>query len=267
MSEIIIDEEFRFLLPALDDETYARLEEDLLKNGCRDALVLWNNILIDGYNRYSICTKHNIEFKTIDMEFDSREDVLIWIISNQVSRRNLTPIQLAHFRGVHYRAERQIVSNKSGKNQHSEVEDQNDPQPHGQTTANRLAKKYSVSGITIKRNSKMSEAIDAIGEVSPEAKRKLLTGAVRIDNNVLESLSTASSEEIADVAARIEDGSYEKQKPDENTVMNPFEEAILKISGELFTELKKQAKDGDSKELKTALRSYIIMLEDLYKKL
>jgi len=47
MKEIIIDEEFKFLLPTLDNETYARLEEDLLENGCRDALVLWGDVLID----------------------------------------------------------------------------------------------------------------------------------------------------------------------------------------------------------------------------
>ena len=112
MKEIIIDKEFKFLLPTLDTETYARLEEDLLKSGCRDALVLWGDVLIDGYNRYAICTEYDIPFNTVSMEFDTREDVLIWIITNQVSRRNLTPIQLSHFRGVHYRAERR----KHGEN-------------------------------------------------------------------------------------------------------------------------------------------------------
>ena len=35
---ITIDEEFKGLLPALSKETYAMLEENLLENGCRDAL-------------------------------------------------------------------------------------------------------------------------------------------------------------------------------------------------------------------------------------
>ena len=46
--------------------------------------------------------------------------------------------------------------------------------------------------------------------------------------------------------------------------MSPFEAAITRISGELFQELQKQAKAGGSGELKAALRSYIMMLEDLY---
>jgi len=54
MPNIIIDEEFKALLPALDKDTYAMLEENLLKNGCRDSIVLWGDILIDGHNRYEI---------------------------------------------------------------------------------------------------------------------------------------------------------------------------------------------------------------------
>ena len=50
MGFIVIDEEFRQLLPALDAETYRLLEENLLLHGCRDPLVLWEDILIDGYN-------------------------------------------------------------------------------------------------------------------------------------------------------------------------------------------------------------------------
>ena len=52
MEKIIIDEEFRDLLPALDEEIYKALEENLLQNGCRDAVVLWDGILIDGHNLY-----------------------------------------------------------------------------------------------------------------------------------------------------------------------------------------------------------------------
>ena len=82
MQNIIIDEEFRIYLPTLDKVTYEGLEKMLLEQGVRDPLVLWNEILIDGYNRFKICTEHNIPFTTVSMEFDSREDVLDWIVEN-----------------------------------------------------------------------------------------------------------------------------------------------------------------------------------------
>ena len=91
--EIIIDPEFAALIPPLTDDELKRLEKSIIAEGCRDALVLWGNILIDGHNRYKICMKHNIEFRTIQREFKDRDEVLLWIMQNQLSRRNLSDFQ------------------------------------------------------------------------------------------------------------------------------------------------------------------------------
>lgn len=87
---IEIKEEFKKLIPALTAEEFKQLEENILKDGIRDPLVLWNGYLIDGHNRYQIAFKHGLEYKTIDKEFDSEDDVRIWMIDNQEGRRNLT---------------------------------------------------------------------------------------------------------------------------------------------------------------------------------
>ena len=110
MVDIVIDEEFKLLHPALDEETYALLEENLLQHGCRDALVLWNYTLIDGHNRYEICQKHGIPFYTVSKDFAAREDAIFWIISIQVSRRNLTQMQLSHYRDMQYRSDTRLFS-------------------------------------------------------------------------------------------------------------------------------------------------------------
>jgi len=117
------------LLPPLDKEAFRLLEENILENGCRDPLVVWNGILIDGYNRYKICSEHNIPFKTVDKEFESREEVLIRISRNQVSRRNLMPIQLSHYRGLHYNADKKIqrTNNQYITNMTKSEKGQNDP--------------------------------------------------------------------------------------------------------------------------------------------
>lgn len=87
---VIIDEEFRTALPELGTEEKALLETHITRDGCREALITWNGILIDGHNRYEICTRRGIPYVTREMEFESREDVLIWIFQNQIGRRNLT---------------------------------------------------------------------------------------------------------------------------------------------------------------------------------
>ena len=85
-----IDQEFKSLIPALTNDEYKQLEENIISEGCRDALVTWNDTLVDGNNRYEICTKNNIPFKTVAIEFENREEVIEWIIKNQFGRRNLS---------------------------------------------------------------------------------------------------------------------------------------------------------------------------------
>ena len=275
MQEIIIDEEFKILLPTLDEQTYRLLEENILEHGCRDPLVLWNGILIDGYNRYNICTEHNIPFNTVDKEFNSREEALIWIISNQVSRRNLTPIQLSYFRGLHYEADKKVHDANNRYERQSRLA-QNEPIYFG-ATASRLAEQYRVSRETIKRDSKLAEALNSIGEASPEAKRKILSEEVAIDKNKLESLSSATTEEIEAVAAEIEEGTYKRRSPRTPTQTEAIRTAdsilpgirqlnvVIKDFANNFNSMLQQLNNGGDVEFKTVLRSYIDQLEDLYK--
>lgn len=66
-----------------------RLKKSIVDEGCRDALILWGDVLIDGHNRYEICKRHGIEFSTVQKEFASRNDAIVWMIQNQLGRRNL----------------------------------------------------------------------------------------------------------------------------------------------------------------------------------
>ncbi|MCL1872820.1 MAG: hypothetical protein FWF85_01745 [Clostridiales bacterium] len=265
-NQIIIDEEFKCLLPELDKETYSALEENLLLNGCRDAIVLWNGILIDGHNRYGICLEHDIPFNTVDKEFGSREEVLIWIISNQVSRRNLSQIQLSHYRGLHYRADKKLQGANNQNVQNSEKR-QSDVFPKNQSTAKRLSEKYRVSPRTIDRDAKLAAAIDAIGEKSPEAKRKILSGELMINKGDLERMAYGSQEEIFELAARIEEGTYKKENLKEPVDIPPLETEIIKMAESFYSGLRKLTKSSDNTEIKAVLRAHIDQLEELYRQM
>lgn len=86
---ITIDKEFKTLIPPMTEEEFSDLEANCLENGILDSLKVWNGILVDGHNRYEIAQKHGLEFKTDELEFSGRDDVKLWIIKNQLGRRNL----------------------------------------------------------------------------------------------------------------------------------------------------------------------------------
>lgn len=88
-----IKKEYKTLIPPLSPEEYKYLEENVVKDGVREPLVLWGDVLIDGHNRYEICRKHGIPYETVNKDFKSDEEAKRWIILNQFGRRNLTKFQ------------------------------------------------------------------------------------------------------------------------------------------------------------------------------
>lgn len=65
------------------------LEQSLLEEGCRDPLILWDETIVDGHNRYMLCTQHQIPFDTIQKEFEDKKAAMIWMLKNQLARRNV----------------------------------------------------------------------------------------------------------------------------------------------------------------------------------
>lgn len=92
---IMVDAEFKALIPPLSPEEYAQLEENCVREGIRDPLVVWatpsgTQILVDGHNRWKIAVEHGgMHFDVVEKKFDTRADAEAWIIKNQLGRRNI----------------------------------------------------------------------------------------------------------------------------------------------------------------------------------
>lgn len=161
-----IDSEFKALIRQLSDEEKKLLEESIIKDGCRDAIVTWEGIIIDGHNRYEICHKHVKFFKEATLKFNAREEVIKWIIQNQLARRNLSPDEIAYYRGKLYNETKKSIPNADGKNQHTnEVDCQNGNQPK-KNTAEEIAQKEGVSPRTVIRDGQFAENVDAIAKAT-----------------------------------------------------------------------------------------------------
>jgi hypothetical protein len=180
-----IDEELRALIPALSQEEYRQLEENIIQWGCLDPLKVWpvpdsdEIILLDGHNRFAICSENNVSYDTESIMLIDRAAAIDWMIANQLGRRNLSAEQVLYLRGMQYQQERQEISNpdgiggKSGKT----VVRQND----GQQTAAKLAKEHRVSQRTIERSAKYAQAVDEIANAtSPEIRQQILSGELKL---------------------------------------------------------------------------------------
>jgi len=92
MQKLNIDNELRDLIPPLTKDEFSALEESIKAEGCRDPIITWQGTIVDGHNRYKICQKHDIPFRAVGKDFDSKEDVIVWMIENQLGRRNVSDV-------------------------------------------------------------------------------------------------------------------------------------------------------------------------------
>lgn len=93
MQELRIEPQFKSLIPPLSEEEFELLKNSIIKEGIRDAIVVWDETIIDGHNRYKICTEYNMPFKTVSIDFEDDPAAKEWIMKNQLGRRNLPDVE------------------------------------------------------------------------------------------------------------------------------------------------------------------------------
>ena len=117
---ITVNEDLKAYIDPLTAEEYEALERSLLTEGCRDALVLWGDVLVDGHNRYAICQAHGLAFQTVQSTlFKTMDDVHLWMIDQHLGRRSVSDFQ----RGVLALRKRQIVAERVSRSQASPTHD------------------------------------------------------------------------------------------------------------------------------------------------
>jgi hypothetical protein len=134
---IIVSPELKAYIDPLTSDEHEALERSLLAEGCRDALVLWGETLVDGHNRYGICQKHGLPFQTVqNTRFQSMDDVHLWMIDQHLGRRSVSDFQ----RGVLALRKREILAERRAQAQAAE------PSPDGAVSADSSTAPWAASG-------------------------------------------------------------------------------------------------------------------------
>jgi hypothetical protein len=89
------------------------------------------------------------------------EAAVNWIIANQLGRRNLTPEQKSYLRGKRYNLEKKREGAPEGNQNAAKQRSENQ---NVETTRDRLAKEYGVTGSTISEDAEFAEGVDTLEE-------------------------------------------------------------------------------------------------------
>jgi hypothetical protein len=182
-----IEKDFENLIPPLSSKEMNQLEKNIIRDGCREPLCIWNDTILDGHNRYEICTKLKIPFSIQSISLLNHEEAVAWICSNQLGRRNITLESRKYLIGKQYEMEKIIgTHNVYGINQHSkkEVRSKSLTEPRSKDTALRTREKlgweYNISDGTVYRYGVYSHAIDLLSRVTPDLIPKILSSEVKL---------------------------------------------------------------------------------------
>jgi hypothetical protein len=185
-SEIKIDPKFQSLVPAISDDERKQLEANIVEHGgARDPLTVWlrgddDEVLLDGHNRYEICTRLGLRFQYFHVVFETRDEAADWIDRNQLGRRNLDARQMSLLRGRRYNRTKKAPED-AGALKGKGVDKM--------STASALAAEHGVNEKTIRRDGEFAEAVETLG-----IEREIVAGEI-----------DSTRREIAEAAAALPD--------------------------------------------------------------
>ena len=194
---ITVNEELLAYIDPLTEDEKAALERSLLVEGCRDALVLWGDVLVDGHNRYAICSKHGIPFNTVQSQlFKSMDDVHLWMIEQHLGRRSLSDFQ----RGVLALRKKGILANHS-KQPTVSAATPDVPSLEPKVSRESVAREARISSNTISQIEKIQKS------AAPELIAAIKAGAVSIN-----AAATVASLPVEQQVAAVAGGKKELQQ-------------------------------------------------------
>ena len=201
---LTIDPEFEAKCPPLTEDELSQLEENILEEGLvLMPLIVWNDTIVDGHNRYRIAQAHpGIEFRTHEKQFSNRYEALSWICKNQLGRRNLTPQQKKYLIGERYDAEKKA---HGGDRKSGQVKStvQNEPLISSHMTRAQIAEDTKTSESYVMRADLYAKGVNAAEEVLPGIKNDLLLGKYKPRETDVAAIAKAAPEERREKAEQL----------------------------------------------------------------
>ena len=276
--KIQIDEELADLLPKLSEDDSSSLTQSLLDNGFDQKfgrIKVWfpedndgTGYIVDGHNRYKMCSKNGIELSDYCFEpvfFDSKEDVIKWMLENQLARRNLQTIQriaiAEKYRPIFEKQAKERQSEYHG-NQYDKkrevpqnfVEVQNRKKQDNETNA-KLAKMADVNRETYRQAKRV---LDSDNE---EVKRRVLSGKTSISAGYRELRNNSNENSVP---KKEEKNTPEQRIIEADNRMNEIDRKIADLKNERENLMRKRSMIFESLDIECELKYEFFISDDNY---
>ena len=232
---ITVNEELKAYIDPLTAEEHDALERSILAEGCRDALVLWGDVLVDGHNRYGICQKHGLPFQTVQhSQFRSMADVHLWMIDQHLGRRSVSDFQ----RGVLALRKREILEQRRAADRRAPDAEETAESDPVATSPNPLKSRSDIAKAARLSSSQVVQIEKIQKQATPELVAAVKAGTISINAAAAvaslptEEQKTAAlggKDELKQAAKRVRD--IKRKVPEDDSVgeKNSATEALLNL--------------------------------------
>ncbi|MCX6157153.1 MAG: hypothetical protein NTY74_04140 [Ignavibacteriae bacterium] len=245
-NKISFNPEYQLLMPYLTKDEYLKLEDSILKDGCREIIYIdeaYN--CLDGHHRITICRINKLPYLIKEISFDSEEEKIEWIVENQLGRRNIDFEQRKYLIGVLYN-KRKLTG---GHNQYSNLDESGGAKDAPSKTAQIIAKEYNLSERTVYNYSDYSIGYDSIRNGLNEIEKGFGDVFIKnindeITNQEIIAFSTFEKDKQTEILKEIYE-EYRKDNPVSDNVRSSFlkEAKIIRIAELNSEEYRNQVKE------------------------
>lgn len=266
-----IDEEFKNVLPQLTEEEFDRLEKLIISDGkIINPIVVWNDTIVDGHNRWAIIQKHpDIPYTVEYKEFANRWEAIDWIVSNQLGRRNCTDEQRMYALGKLYEARKHVHGGDRRSDSFSRR--QNGALDRPGRVREQIMKEQGVGQKTVERSEQYAKGIDAIREADAELAESILKSEKKVQKQDVQRIGTAEPEEREEMieaimrGEKIEKPTQIRKRQPYNTKQDRLDREELKgiINGLYDNSSIEYTIDNLTEQIKTNADAFIRFLSNL----
>ena len=153
-----IDPYFRRLsVPATEDEQ-KQLEASLLREGCKEPVIVWNGVILDGHKRYEICSYEEISFEVVNKRFHTREEAAEWLCGYRIPKIKLYQTMFKYLVGEKYLLEKQLYIKQQ------EAAAENGKKIDQWRGSFAIANEFGINRSSVQRFGKLAGSLDQIAE-------------------------------------------------------------------------------------------------------
>lgn len=173
------DPEFRCISMTPPPEELRALENDITSGRSREPVAVWHRIIIEGYPRYEIYTRHGIKFTLEETVFPSKADAMLWSCERQLRRGHIVSAARHYLLGRLYLMSRE----KSPGTSHTEL-------------AGRISAKFGISPSSLLEYRSFAKNLDLLRQMEPELADGVLSGRYALYLREFTRLEHKSSREL-----------------------------------------------------------------------